>query len=239
MLPENTLVDILRWRASFSPDDISFRFFRDGAQETSRLSYRELNDAASQIAAFLGSRGKIGQPVLLLYPEGIEFIVALLGCMLAGSLAVPIPAPDYNTLRRTRQRLVAISEHTGATLLLTSIVDNDEHLFAELATSDSQVEWVRHGAVIAQQWCSPTKVLQKPIIGMDTIAFVQFTSGSTGRPRGISISHGNLVHQLSALACSGQYEPDSLVVNWMPHFHDFGLIYGILFPLFVGIGVFT
>ena len=54
MLPENTLVDILRWRASFSPDDISFRFFRDGAQETSRLSYRELNDAASQIAAFLG-----------------------------------------------------------------------------------------------------------------------------------------------------------------------------------------
>jgi acyl-CoA synthetase (AMP-forming)/AMP-acid ligase II/3-oxoacyl-(acyl-carrier-protein) synthase len=239
MLPEYTLVDILRWRASFTPDDVPFRFFREGTQETSRISYREFHDAANKIAAFLCARGKTGQPVLLLYPEGIEFAVALLGCMIAGSLAVPIPAPDYSTLRRTRERLVNITNHTGASLLLTSIVENNEHLYAELAASDSQVEWVLHSAVVFDQRRSQANIAQYPGPGINTIAFIQFTSGSTGSPRGISISQGNLVHQLSALACSGQYEPNSLIVNWMPHFHDFGLIYGILFPLFVGIQCLT
>lgn len=235
MQTEYTLVDILLWRALYTPNDIPFSFFREGVQETSRISYRELYCAASQVAEFLRLRGKIGQPVLLLYPEGIEFVVALMGCMMAGSLAVPIPLPDYNTLRRTRSRLLAISEHTCATLLLTSVTDNDEHIFQSLATSNSQVEWVLHSSVVSQPRCSLTEITRQSIIEMDTIAFVQFTSGSTGKPRGISISHGNLVHQLSALACAGRYGPDSLIVNWMPHFHDFGLVYGILFPLFSGV----
>ena len=56
------------------------------------------------------------------------------------------------------------------------------------------------------------------------MALVQYTSGSTGDPRGGLIDHGNLAANLAAIAGKFELTTKSVVVNWLPPFHDMGLI---------------
>lgn len=65
--------------------------------------------------------------------------------------------------------------------------------------------------------------------------FLQYTSGSTGNPKGVIISHQNLLHNVNFLATNCAHKPDSVIVSWLPQFHDMGLIGSILQALYAGI----
>jgi acyl-CoA synthetase (AMP-forming)/AMP-acid ligase II len=65
-------------------------------------------------------------------------------------------------------------------------------------------------------------------------AYLQYTSGSTNSPRGVMIGHENLTGHLAGMAQGLGYSSSSVSVCWMPHFHDYGLVEGILLPLFNG-----
>ena len=70
-------------------------------------------------------------------------------------------------------------------------------------------------------------------IDTTTPAYFQYTSGSTSSPSGVVITHQNLMHHLGALHKSCGYG-EGVTVTWMPHFHDYGLVQGLLQPLFSG-----
>jgi acyl-CoA synthetase (AMP-forming)/AMP-acid ligase II len=63
------------------------------------------------------------------------------------------------------------------------------------------------------------------------VALLQYTSGSTAAPRGVVLSHANLLHNTRAIATRFGMSRDSRGVSWLPHFHDMGLVGGILVPL--------
>ena len=62
----------------------------------------------------------------------------------------------------------------------------------------------------------------------ETVAFLQYTSGSTGNPKGVCITHGNLMDQLSMYREELHFGADARLVFWVPPYHDLGLISGIL-----------
>src|SRR5262249_30146858 len=66
------------------------------------------------------------------------------------------------------------------------------------------------------------------------LAFLQYTSGSTGDAKGVRVTHANLVHNLEGLRLRWEMTPSSVMVTWLPAFHDLGLIFGILQPLYTG-----
>ncbi len=68
--------------------------------------------------------------------------------------------------------------------------------------------------------------------GPDTVAFLQYTSGSTGDPKGVVVTHGNLMHNLSAIREAFDIERGIVAVSWLPIYHDMGLIGGVLGPLY-------
>jgi acyl-CoA synthetase (AMP-forming)/AMP-acid ligase II len=68
----------------------------------------------------------------------------------------------------------------------------------------------------------------------DTLAFLQYTSGSTGTPKGVMVSHGNLMCNSEYMHEIWGFSSESVMVTWLPTFHDLGLIYGILQPLHHG-----
>jgi acyl-CoA synthetase (AMP-forming)/AMP-acid ligase II len=224
----STLVDLLSYRAKYQPEQTAYTFLQDGEDEVGSLTYRELNQQAQAIAAKLQSLGATGSRALLLYPPGLEFIAAFLGCLYAGVVAVPAYPPRRN---QNMSRLQAIVTDAQAILALTTtaLFDTITQRFAEspkliqlhrLATddiaSDLPVVW------------------QKPTIAGDTLAFLQYTSGSTGVPKGVMVSHANLMHNSALIqTCFGD-TPDSRGVSWLPPYHDMGLIGGILQPLYVG-----
>ena len=74
-----------------------------------------------------------------------------------------------------------------------------------------------------------------PNISSDTLAFLQYTSGSTGTPKGVMVSHGNLLQNSADLDKGWVHTKDSVIVTWLPTFHDMGLIYGVIQPLYKGL----
>ncbi|OUS28891.1 hypothetical protein A9Q99_10970 [Gammaproteobacteria bacterium 45_16_T64] len=90
--------------------------------------------------------------------------------------------------------------------------------------------------------CLATDTFTDPLVGdwkwpqttADTIMFLQFTSGSTGDPKGVMVSHANILHNEETSLVTGEHESPLVVVNWMPQYHDMGLIGSILLVLYSG-----
>lgn len=89
-----TLVDLLRWRAAYQPDDLAFTFLRDGEDDEAHITYRALDRRARAIGALLQQHVPQGSRAMLLYPSGLDYITAFLGCLYAEVIAVPAYAPN-------------------------------------------------------------------------------------------------------------------------------------------------
>src|SRR5690242_9825632 len=112
-----TLVDILRWRALHQPERQSYIFLSDGEQQEEVVTYGQLDGQARSIAATLQKRIGRGERALLLYPPGLEYIAAFLGCLYAGVIAVPVYPPAS---QRSMVRIQAVTGDAGTQLALTS-----------------------------------------------------------------------------------------------------------------------
>ena len=229
--PYLIITDMLQWRASRQADQIVYLFLTDGETREVSLTYGELDRKARSLAAFLQKSAKKGDRVLLLYPSGLDYIIAFFGCLYAGVIAVPMYPPRSVRSDRSLPRLLAIKNDTQAVLALTTsaLLRTTETLFKEtlglerlpsLAT-DTLPEHM------AEDW-SP------PAIDENTLAFLQYTSGSTGTPRGVMVTHGNLLHNQRMIRTVFDLNEEALSINWLPLYHDMGLIGNILYPVSAG-----
>ncbi len=221
-----TLVAVLRWRAETTPHGPSFTFLEDGETAQATWSYGELDLRARTVAAGLQARGAEGERVLLLFDSGLDFLEALYGCMYAGAVPVPVNPPDLLRLSRTLPRLEAVVEDARARYILGA------HNVVG-AVSGPLCNISRMRMVALEEVCQANPVTWQPR-GYDAarMAFLQYTSGSTGKPRGIVVSHGNLTASLAAMH---REDIDEVVgVTWLPPYHDFGLIAGVLLPVYSG-----
>ena len=125
-----TLVDMLRQRAAYHPHDRAFTFLVDGENEELNITYAELDRKARAVGAWLVSEGMVGKRVLLLYPSGLDFIAAFMGCLYGGAIAVPAYPPRKN---RSVERIEAIASDANASVALTTrdVVDRFDALRAE------------------------------------------------------------------------------------------------------------
>jgi 8-amino-7-oxononanoate synthase len=223
-----TIVDLLRQRASYQPLDRAFTFLVDGETEELDVTYGELDRRARAIGAWLADEGMAGRRVLLLYPSGLDFIAAFLGCLYGGAIAVPAYPPRKN---RSVERIEGIAADARAAMALSTpdVVERFEGLRAT-APSLERVAWQTEGSIDpswADRWV-------RPAIDGQTLAFLQYTSGSTGRPKGVMLSHGNLLHNSLRIMQAFEITRSQSGVFWLPSFHDMGLIGGILVPLYSG-----
>ena len=222
-----TLVEALRERAQRQPDQYAYRFLGDGRALTGSLTYSQLDERARSIAASLQSTAPPGARVLLIYHQGLDYIAAFMACLYAGVIAVPTYPPKRN---RPDARLASIVENCAPAVLLTnSNILSDLSLRIENAPQLKNVPWINTDDVNdnADQWRDPN-------VADDTLAFLQYTSGSTSAPKGVMVSHHNLVHNLLDLDAGWKHDANSVMVSWLPLFHDMGLIYGALEPLLMG-----
>ncbi|HMV69997.1 MAG TPA: AMP-binding protein, partial [Myxococcota bacterium] len=172
-----------------------------------------------------------GERVLLLYPQGLDYLAALYGCMYAGVLAVPLQPPGRHRAKSALPKLEAIAADGGVAASLT-LVD----LLGEMQ------ELVAQSPALAQAAWLATDVLDEalgvgwegPRLKREDIAYLQYTSGSTSAPKGVMVSHANLLYQLGDFHDGYGHDHGSVMVSWLPTFHDLGLVYGVFMPLYIG-----
>lgn len=227
----STLVEVLRWRALHQPDQLAYTFLLDRETEEVHLTYADLDLRARAVAARLKSLGAYRGRALLVYPPGLDFIAGFFGCLYAGVVAVPVYPPHPARLDRTLPRLRATANDAQPAAILTSsrLIGLAENLFPQ-APELQAAQWIATDIIdsrLAEQW-------QQPALDSTSLAFLQYTSGSTAVPRGVMLTHGSLLHNLTLIQQGIESSPDTRSLFWVPLYHDLGLIGGVLEPLYCG-----
>lgn len=227
----HTLVELLRWRAINQPENHAYTFLVDGDKEGERLTYGELDKQARAIATHLQALGAKGERALLLYPAGLEIVKAFFGCLYAGVVAIPAPFPEASRLKRTMPRLQAIAKDAQVTLVLaTANILSQLEEYRETIREFQGVKCIDIKNIdfqLADSW-------QDSQITTDALAYLQYTSGSTSTPKGVMLTHRNVVFHCDYIQQVCEYTDTSISITWLPYFHDYGLVEGILEPLYNG-----
>lgn len=196
------------------------------------LTYRDLSAAAQALASLLLKQVRRGDRVLLAYDNCREAALLFWACMVAGIVAVPAPAPDTRRSTISWRRLRSMCEDAQVAMAFT----RSEYL-SDARTYVPQSNWSTLEEL--GDWrASALSVTDTELFGSvsaQDLAYLQYTSGSTGRPRGVQITHENLLAQCEALVHAEDVDPfSSRTLTWLPWFHDFGLIQGLLAPVYAG-----
>jgi acyl transferase domain-containing protein/acyl-CoA synthetase (AMP-forming)/AMP-acid ligase II/acyl carrier protein len=226
-----TWVDLLRWRATQQSEQRVYSFLSDGETEKDHLTFAELDQQARIVGATLQGMTERGDRALLIYPSGIEFIVAFFGCLYSGIIAVPVYPPSAARSDRTLSKFRATASDARPTVILTTTV-----LLSRVEGLLMQSPELRGVRVITTDTL-PVEAgehWRNPEVHRETLAFFQYTSGSTGLPKGVMVTHGNLLHNSSLILRYCQHPATAHGVTWLPLYHDLGLIGGVLQPLYAG-----
>ncbi len=213
-------------------DALALRFLETGDVDVPMLEigFGAFRERSLRGAATLQQTLEPGERALLLYDGSMEFIVGLMGCFYSGVVAVPTYPPDPGRVHRTLPRLEAIASDAGAKTILTThdILDAAEPLCAQ-AEGLRGLRWLATDRVSAA-----AEDFVSHGVNPEDVAYLQYTSGSTGTPKGVMVSHRNLVHTCEDFLERWSYDADTHQVSWLPSFHDLGLIWGLLVPLYGG-----
>jgi amino acid adenylation domain-containing protein len=228
MMPDRSqsLVALLQSRALETPDR-GYTWLARGEEAADRLTYAGLDARARTIAAALAGTVPPGERALLLHPPGLGFVAAFFGCLYAGVIAVPA-YPPHSRRADPRLRSIATDCRPRAVLTTAALLARREALVdqaPELASALWLDTETLDGRTVGDRGFEPCPT---------DIAFLQYTSGSTGTPKGVVVTHANLLHNLERIRRAFGQTPESVVVGWLPLFHDMGLIGNVLEPCYVG-----
>lgn len=194
------------------------------------LTWRQFDARVSAVAAWCQRHARPGDRAAVLVEQSLEYVVAFLGALRAGLVAVPVFEPS--PLPGHLARLAAVLADCDPALILTTRRQAEpvDDFLAEhgLAGPRRVAVDVLPDALGAEFEPVPLRP--------DDLAYLQYTSGSTRNPAGVMITHGNAAVSAAETATAYAGLPGSTVVSWLPLFHDMGLVVGLAAPLMGGLG---
>lgn len=223
----SSIVDVILGHARVRPSHPAL-IFEGGDGPLASYSYAELAEAVARVAGGLMARGLAGKRIGLLFGPGSDFVLAMLGCLAVGGVAVPF-APMGRRRERVQNLLPTILDCDPGALVI------DAGMAAQYG-EELQTALAEHGIPCPRFEELPGAPVGLPAVPVDadTLAVLQYTSGSTSLPKGVMITHGNVMANQAMIRASFGHDADSNFVGWAPHFHDQGLFGNILQPLYLG-----
>jgi len=222
-----SLADLLRQRAREQPLDRAYVFLSDRGSEEAQVTFADLERRAQVLATSLSHRAQPAERAVLLFPPGLDFIIAFFACILAGLIPVPMMIPRRMSARDAAEAILADCSPRLA-LTTRDLAARRPDVIERIRKPD--LEWIlpEHGEGTALQDVGVAAA--EP----DDIALLQYTSGSTSEPKGIMVSHRNLLDNAEMIRRALGNGRQSTFVCWVPHYHDMGLILNLLQTLYVG-----
>ncbi|HEX8882295.1 MAG TPA: AMP-binding protein [Candidatus Acidoferrum sp.] len=237
-----TLVDVLRYRATHNADQTHLLVSEDGqnGEKNVTLTFGELYAAAQRFAEELARRGvPAGGRVALMLPTSRAFFISFAGILQAGAVPVPIYPPfRADRIEEYAARQSAILNNAEVCMLLTfrrgeavaKLLRPRVRSLDEVADAEKVIEAADNAPPPAPGVFSPHLMGRRVRKGND-LAMLQYTSGSTGDPKGVMLTHANLLANIRALGRAVGLGPGDVAVSWLPLYHDMGLIGAWLTPL--------
>ncbi|MBE7172404.1 MAG: amino acid adenylation domain-containing protein [Williamsia sp.] len=221
MTQENSLVKVLEQQAA-RLEDKPYLIFKPGNNKPEQsLSFKSLYTLSSFYAGAINTCSNQSKAAVLLFTPTLEFYIAFFASLCAGKLAIPLPYTSNAVDELYNRRLQKIQETTGSDLILTT---REAKPFVQQQFPRFKVSEVENIQVFETGY--------KPVFSPDACCL--FSSGSTDDAKGIIHTHDSLFNNASRVVASYQYNQESITVSWLPHFHAFGMLVNIWYPLFSG-----
>ena len=237
-LTHSSIPAALREQVRQQPDAPAYTFIDyevNPAGNSESLTWSQVHQRAQVVAAELASYGSPGDRAAILAPQGLEYIVGLLGAMEAGFIAVPLSVPLFGA--HDERLSAALRNSSPVAILTTSAVINDVVSCARALPGPPPAVIEIDALDLDTPPAFPTNAPQTKT------ALLQYTSGSTRAPTGVVVTHQNIITNLEQMM-SDTFEdrgkvppPDTTVVSWLPFYHDLGLMCGIVLPVLTGLHV--
>ncbi|NVO20899.1 MAG: AMP-binding protein [Bacteroidetes bacterium] len=218
-MPELVLPDLLL-KAALEYPDLGINYMRDDGSLSKQSYWKLKKEAESLSSGFVEMGIKPGDTAIIITDNNQETINCLWGCFFAGIvptiLQSPVSTSDHS---QAAVKLLNVFQQLGKPLVICSKpIGNDDEEFGKKMVLYSSL---RRGKAIPGFRPLP-----------DDLAFIQFSSGSTGDPKGIMLSHRNLAVNMNSIALGLHLTHDDHTGNWMPLYHDMGLIGYHLTPIY-------
>jgi fatty acid CoA ligase FadD21 len=232
---QSSILSMLHGRASLRPGDVAYTFTdytHDPAGVREDVTWSALSTRTLNVAREIRRHAAAGDRAVILAPQSLEYILAFLGSMQAGLVAVPLPLPHRGS---SFDRVTAVFADTEPSVVLTT----------SQAAADVR-DYLAHMDI-------PPAVIEIDALDLDasddsildpadlpTIAYLQYSSGSTRLPTGVMLSHRNLTVNFEQLMRSffagpqTKIPPEATIVSWLPFYHDMGLVLGVCAPILSG-----
>ncbi|XP_015691720.2 uncharacterized protein LOC102705529 [Oryza brachyantha] len=236
--------------------NVIYTWINEEGKIMNRRTYKELHGNASHIAQNLLTSTKPvikpGDRVLLIHLPGLEFIDAFFGCIRAGVIPVPVLPPD--PMQSGGQALLKVENISKMCNAVAILSTTSYHAAVRAGYIKSLVTLAKRTQKCSAQWPdipwihtdSWIKNYQRSLDSFNSdnivftkpqpsdLCFLQFTSGSTGDAKGVMITHGGLIHNVKMMKKRYRSTSKTVLVSWLPQYHDMGLIGGLFTALVSG-----
>jgi acyl-CoA synthetase (AMP-forming)/AMP-acid ligase II/alkylation response protein AidB-like acyl-CoA dehydrogenase/acyl carrier protein len=213
----HTLSEVLARNAATAPDSVAYTFLRDGEDVGDTLTFSQLHQRSLALGEQLSKKYALGSRSILLDPHGLDFLIGFFGSLYAGLIPVPVSLPNR---QRGAHLLRGIVSDSGAACLISSSALLQK--FGKLLASEPGTATLGQYAADLSP-ASPSATFVPARLAAKDLALLQYTSGTTGVPRAVMVTHANLVHNQQQMEHSFGHDRNTVVVSWLPLFHDMGL----------------
>jgi long chain fatty acid CoA FadD26 len=233
---ELSIPALVRARAAEHGDAMAYTFMDgalDGTGFAESLTWSQVYRRSLVVAEELRRFGTTGDRAAILAPQGLDYIVAFLGALQAGFIAVPLSVPQFGV--HDLRVASTLQDSAPVALLTTSSVVTDVNKYAS-----------------GQRGRQGPALIEVDLLDLDSTrdldttdhsglgpAYLQYTSGSTRTPAGVIVTHRNVTANLDQAVqdyfdYNGETPEGTVIVSWLPFYHDMGLIMGVCAPVVTG-----
>jgi len=233
----DTILGLLRERAGLQADDTAVTYIdydQDWSGVAESLTWAQLYRRTLNVAAELEPLGSTGDRALVIAPQGLEYVVAFLGALQAGQIAVPLSVPLGGV---SDERVSSVLRDASPSVILTtSAIAGTVAQYVKSESGGSAPSIVQVDKLDLDARGSSSSGLEN----LPSTAYLQYTSGSTRVPAGVVMSHRNILSNFEQIMADyfpqyGGFPPsDTTIVSWLPFYHDMGLYLGICAPIMTG-----
>lgn len=190
---EKTITYLFEQKAKEIPDKIALIF------GNSKLTYKQLNDKANQLANFLKKEKQIKNNsfIGLMVNRSLEMFIGILAIIKAGCAYIPID-PEY-----PKERIIYMIEDSNCNILLTDTSNYNKITSIEnIDINLSSKIYVNHSTKNLNLLTSPQDII-----------YLIYTSGSTGKPKGVLLTHQNINNYIHGLSQKIDFSDGKIIVS--------------------------
>lgn len=219
--PGVNLISLIDRNIANVGDAVAYRYLDysgAGEGDADEVTWTRLGVRLEAIGARIQQVAGRGERVAILAPQGIDYVAGFYAAVKAGTIAVPLFAPE---LPGHAERLDTALRDSQPAVLLTTTAARDaveNFLAGHPHLRRPQVIAIDQIPDSAGESFAPTE------LGMDDVSHLQYTSGSTRPPVGVEITHRavgtNLVQMILSIDL---LDRNTHGVSWLPLYHDMGL----------------